>query len=173
MPRPRSNRKCSIEGCEVKHYARSWCQSHYMSWWYHGDPLITKKRGHYHHETQHGTVNEYGNYGCRCDECKSAMADYQRTRATVQCPNCGQPMWARWRNTKLCRSCDHAARHTPLDKWHGTETGYKRGCRCDECRATATARRRERRNRNLEAEKSYSREYQRRRRARLKSEEPQ
>lgn len=155
--RPKSNRKCSIEGCEVKHYGRSWCRNHYMSWYSHGDPLIAERGGR-PHETQHGTVNEYGNYGCRCAECVAAMADHQQKVQTVPCPNCGQPMWARWRKTKLCRSCSDTARHTPLDLWHGTETGYHRGCRCDECRTAATTARRERRERNREADRSYHRE---------------
>ena len=30
-------RKCNIEGCDGKHYARGWCAKHYMRWRKHGD----------------------------------------------------------------------------------------------------------------------------------------
>jgi hypothetical protein len=36
-----SDRTCSIEGCEARHYARSWCRRHYRVARVHGDPLWT------------------------------------------------------------------------------------------------------------------------------------
>lgn len=33
---------CSIDGCEGKFYARSWCEKHYSRWRIHGDPLVLK-----------------------------------------------------------------------------------------------------------------------------------
>jgi hypothetical protein len=32
------------------------------------------------HVVRHGTYNEYNNYGCRCDECKAAIAAYRLPR---------------------------------------------------------------------------------------------
>lgn len=37
-------RHCSIEGCEKKHYGQGWCKAHYLRWWKHGDPNISKRR---------------------------------------------------------------------------------------------------------------------------------
>lgn len=34
-----AQRICSIDGCERKHYARGWCNSHYHSYRRYGDPL--------------------------------------------------------------------------------------------------------------------------------------
>lgn len=33
------SRTCSIEGCDKRHEARGWCESHYQRWKKHGDPL--------------------------------------------------------------------------------------------------------------------------------------
>ena len=32
-------KQCSIEDCEAEHYARGWCNRHYLRWRKHGDPL--------------------------------------------------------------------------------------------------------------------------------------
>lgn len=69
----------------------------------------------------HGTTSRYSR-GCRCDDCKKAVAEYQRNlRGT------------RW---------DKA---TPAHA-HGTVNGYKNySCRCDLCKAAvAEVSRRER-----------------------------
>jgi len=36
-------RTCSVEGCEVLHFARGWCMMHYYRWKRNGDPGITKR----------------------------------------------------------------------------------------------------------------------------------
>ena len=33
---------CKIDGCERQVVARGWCHRHYMRWWTHGDPTVTK-----------------------------------------------------------------------------------------------------------------------------------
>lgn len=34
----KATRKCSVEGCGRKHYARTWCNKHYKQWSRTGDP---------------------------------------------------------------------------------------------------------------------------------------
>lgn len=38
-------RRCSIEGCDAKHFARGWCHKHYERWRRYGDPSIVFPRG--------------------------------------------------------------------------------------------------------------------------------
>lgn len=39
----RSTRQCSVEGCERKHRARGWCDTHYRRWKRHGHPFAALK----------------------------------------------------------------------------------------------------------------------------------
>ena len=73
----------------------------------------------------HG-MNGYSNYGCRCDTCRTANADFQ----------------AAYR--------DRLA-GTPFDEIpHGTTNGYGNyRCRCDACRAANTETRRRQRRADL------------------------
>jgi hypothetical protein len=155
---------CSVEGCERPAKTKGWCHMHYSRWRRHGDLDL-----HYpHHTVQHGTVNEYANFGCRCDLCKSAMAEYQKERREVPCVECGRPRWSRANGTGLCEECWIEQARRPIT--HGTQSGYKKGCRCDECRAVSNAARSRHRLANIEASRAYDREYKRRRYATKKSE---
>ena len=64
----------------------------------------------------HGEIARYSS-GCRCDECKSANAAYQRDyRKGIRYTR------KRWRK----------------EPEHGTEAKYQRGCRCDRCAKAAS-----------------------------------
>lgn len=140
---------------------RGWCSTHYTRWWRHGDPLTVKRRLHV---IQHGTYNEYGNYGCRCDACKRANAEYQaQLYKTDHCSNCEATIWHRGNApvTGLCQTCLGESRRTAE---HGTESRYASGCRCAPCREAGNTARRARRAANREAARAYDREYKRSRR---------
>lgn len=62
---------------------------------------------------EHGTVNAYANYSCRCDECKEAYRVYQLPQIKER----------------------RAEGLVAGDPRHGTYNGYANyGCRCDECK---------------------------------------
>jgi hypothetical protein len=102
------------------------------------------------HVVTHGTVNEYANYGCRCEKCRAAYSEYQGERRRHQiesgaygvCERCGESL--RHPETKhLCRPCYDATRP---EAPHGSESRYER-CDCDECREAAAGARKARRHR--------------------------
>jgi hypothetical protein len=135
---------CSIEGCEEKHLGLGYCRRHYVAFKRYGDPLADHRR---RHVVEHGTYNEYQNYGCRCARCKKAASDYQRARSVVPCRGgCGRNVWllnGHGRNRSgFCPSCSGRLRRTAE---HGTESRYNGGCRCAACRAAANAARNSRR----------------------------
>ncbi len=134
---------CSVEGCSKSVKARGWCAMHYSRWVKYGEVGPAEAYGHI---VQHGTVNEYMNFGCRCDECRAAVSDYQRQASSAPCPTCGRSHYGRYRPGSLCRDCYVAKTRENLV--HGTESGYKRGCRCAECKEAGNRARRERRYRN-------------------------
>lgn len=39
-------RVCSETGCDEKHYARGWCQRHYLIWWRGKQPKELERRRH-------------------------------------------------------------------------------------------------------------------------------
>jgi hypothetical protein len=52
---------CSVEGCERKHYCKSFCSKHYQNWFTHGDPLHAEKN------SIHGWMIRHANH--ESDEC--------------------------------------------------------------------------------------------------------
>lgn len=80
-------------------------------------------------ELKHGSYSTYVNKKCRCDECREAAREYQRTKRGTQ-PD-GDGVYRRGRKEKALE--------------HGTYTGYQKGCRCEQCRAALSEYSRSRR----------------------------
>ena len=70
-----SARPCSVEGCPRKALARSLCNAHYQRYLRYGDATYypPKKRW------QHGTNSGYTYHRCRCQECREAHAEANRS----------------------------------------------------------------------------------------------
>lgn len=85
-------------------------------------------RRSYNRKVVHGTVQGYGYWKCRCELCRQANRDYYGTKFSME---------------------EYKAQF-PLV--HGTEKGYQRGCRCDECRSASTKARQRRRKAQKERE---------------------
>ncbi len=96
-------------------------------------------------DVPHGTPGGYTNHACRCDLCKAANSAYQRKQRETPCVSCGAPTWGRYRVDPLCQPCWWAKLTVPLEERHGTELGYKKGCRCPECTSVTNAARARRR----------------------------
>lgn len=77
MANPRPLRTCSIEECARRHYAKGLCAMHYARVRYCGvaGGPDDKRRTHV---VEHGTLNEYNNFGCRCELCREANTQYMR-----------------------------------------------------------------------------------------------
>lgn len=113
----------------------------------------------------HGTYNGYNYHGCRCRSCTEAHTEYQRIAQGAPCAGgCGKIVFGRYRPGAMCRACKVASRTRPLEECHGTETGYRKGCRCDRCRTVASKARSDRRRANIEATRAYDRERKRQQR---------
>lgn len=67
----------------------------------------------------HGTMNGYGNLGCRCNECRAANRDS---------------------HAAYLRRVRDTGQLTTGDRLHGTSYRYDVGCRCDECREAHNAK---------------------------------
>lgn len=97
---------------------------------------------------QHGTVNEYSNYGCRCDLCREAQHQANVLKMRGHCPRCGSPAWnvTRGQDEHVCSNCRREIQfkqRKPLV--HGTPYAYRQGCRCEPCRLESNADRNRRR----------------------------
>lgn len=129
-------RTCAVEGCgRGGRRRRGWCDLHYSRWQRTGDPggaAPLRATG----PPQHGTYTMYQNHGCRCDACRQANTDYIRER---------NHRVGRNRPRDLVFAERHAAALARDN--HGTESRYRLGCRCDECRTATTSARRTRRQR--------------------------
>ena len=130
---------CSITGCNGPHYGRGWCAKHYRRWLRHGDPETVLRPSR--HVVQHGTVNEYQNYGCRCEPCHNAAMEYEWQRRQTTCSECGKAIWTEGHRpmSGLCRACYGL---TQRINEHGSNGMYKRGCRCAKCRGHAAENKR-------------------------------
>lgn len=112
-------------------------------------------------DARHGTINGYGNHGCRCDACRAASTAYMKEHkqggyAKDACA-CGKPKRLISTKCLACYERDRAAEH-------GTESCYSSGCRCADCRRASAAARRDRRAANRSAARAYDRAYRARRR---------
>lgn len=96
---------------------------------------------------RHGTANGYNRLGCRCTACREAWTAYHR-----------EYMHRAGRAEPVDAYNDRRALLADLADNHGTEWRYKRGCRCDACRAAAAQCRRDRRHANIDATRAYERE---------------
>jgi hypothetical protein len=75
-------------------------------------------------DPRHGTINAYKNHGCRCDKCKQAIADYQREYYQKKTKGISTRKY----------DLTPVDPDDPDDPRHGTVNGYRKGCRCDECK---------------------------------------
>lgn len=57
-------RTCTIEGCEKRHVARGWCDTHYCRWKRTGDPLNTRRIIGDDHARFWSYVDKDGANGC-------------------------------------------------------------------------------------------------------------
>lgn len=72
------NRKCSMEGCDFKHYGRGYCYKHYHAWCQHRNPpfcLSPAEYGRIAGEIQHGRALIRDELS---DDIKSAYANPRR-----------------------------------------------------------------------------------------------
>jgi hypothetical protein len=97
----------------------------------------------------HGTITAYS-YGCRCDHCKAANAEYRsrgrEKRRGAEPPGHGTEN-AYSNYGCRCEECKQAHRSRPRKKApshgkeppeHGTYNAYANyDCRCDDCKAAA------------------------------------
>lgn len=111
---------------------------------------------------EHGTATAYSYHHCRCDRCRAAIREYQRSRRNPDAVPDGQHGTPNAYSNYGCR-CEvcrtqHAARigiarerrlAKPVpDRVHGSTNGYQNyGCRCEAC---GTAQRESNRRRHGE-----------------------
>jgi hypothetical protein len=120
----------------------------------------------------HGTVNGYNNLGCRCDQCREAIRNYQPRKDAVTRYHRRQGIrpWkqylaevepphgteSRYRNYNCrCRMCKEQAsaernhrRRTHPPVCHKSHSSYANGCRCADCREATRLYHQQRRAQN-------------------------
>ena len=75
---------CSVEGCERRLYAKTWCNMHYCRVFRTGQlepPVKNPGGGKRPAEVKHGTRYAYQIRGCRCEECVMGNRKYVNDRA--------------------------------------------------------------------------------------------
>jgi hypothetical protein len=100
----RSPRLCSVPGCYRRHYARGWCQAHYLRWWRHGSTTLSPyafNPGHHNAlKTQcpHGHPYDDDNTRWRQDpagrwrrECRECKRDRDRANYARRYPRASTP----------------------------------------------------------------------------------
>jgi hypothetical protein len=94
-------------------------------------------------DPRHGKYTTYNNHGCRCSECRNAWNVYN----TEKNHRLGH---TRPREQYLAESSHHGWKR------------YRKGCRCEVCRAASAAQKRRQRARHAEHYRAYDRARRRR-----------
>jgi len=76
-------KKCQIEGCSHKYYAKGYCNMHYLRVQIHGDPHVLKKANHGFHGTPEWKA--YRNMLQRCYNSKHERYVYYGARGVTVC----------------------------------------------------------------------------------------
>lgn len=78
----------------------------------------------------HGTWNAYANWGCRCDDCRTAGRSYLASQYAL--PE-HQTVWDGVGVKPLFYEYDPSRPYDEEDHRHGTWSAYRKGCRCIDC----------------------------------------
>ncbi len=78
--------KCSVAGCDKPFCAKGLCHTHYVRYWKHGDPTITKRPNHGLSKT-----SEYVSWNCMMIRCYYSKNKNYEGRGIIVCD--------RWKNS--------------------------------------------------------------------------
>ncbi len=127
----------------------------------------------------HGTHNGYANYGCRCDECRTATSAYQRMKRAERKASADKPEgfkhgtvgtytnhlcrcgWCKraWRTYMKFRNLKKKAADIPCEEPHGNVRTYTyRACRCIHCRVAGLETHRNYQTRKRREARAYQRD---------------